>query len=79
MFGFGNPNGLGGTGYGLGGGGGGSGGSGGAGGNVIAFLTSLTSGNTLTVTIGGGGAGGSGSACCSPGIAGSQGIMLIEW
>jgi len=54
----------------VGGGGGGStgatvskvarvGGSGGGGGTAIAYLTGLTPGNTLAVTIGGGGAGGS--------------------
>jgi hypothetical protein len=48
-------------------------GAGGSGGNAIKFLTGLTAGNTLTVTVGTGGAGGNG------GQTGATGIVVIEW
>jgi hypothetical protein len=53
--------------------------SGAGGGNAIKYLTSLTPGNTLSVTIGSGGAGGAGSAGQSAGGAGSAGVVIFEW
>ena len=68
-------------------GGGGGGGSaafgstpaagGGGGGTAIKFLTGLTPGNTLTVTIGAGGAGG--AVGTANGGAGSDGAVIIEY
>lgn len=51
--------------------------TGGAGGSAIKFLTGLTPGNTLTVTIGAGGA----QVGTSPyiGYAGGNGVVMIEW
>jgi len=48
----------------------------GGGGSGIKYLSGLTSGNTLTVTIGTGGAGGGGSPA---GVAGANGIVVFEW
>jgi len=71
------------SGYGGGGGGGGSrnlsaAGAGGGGGTVIKYLTGLTAGNTITVTIGAGGAKASGSGGSSGGN-GKQGIIVFEY
>lgn len=65
-----------GTGYGNGGasGVGGNRWAGGGGGAAIKWLTSLTPGNTLSVTVGAAGTAGTGG-----GYAGSAGIVLIEW
>jgi len=46
---------------------------GGAGGGCLAFITSLTPGNTLTVTVGSGGAGAAGAG------AGTAGVVVIEF
>ena len=84
IFGAGGPGGASGGAY--GGGGGGGGGvagfgqaAGGAGGAAIKFLTGLTPGNTLSVTIGGGGNGGGGNCCYGSGGAGGAGVVLFEW
>lgn len=66
------------------GGGGGaenSGRSGGGGGTAISFLTGLTPGNTLAVTIGGGGSPTSTNYCGSIvfGGAGAAGVVIFEW
>lgn len=55
----------------------GSGGGGGA--SVIKYLTDLTPGNTLVVTIGSGGAGGAAGCGGSAGASGSAGIVIFEW
>lgn len=51
--------------------------SGAAGGNAIKWLTGLTPGNTISVTVGAGGAGGSGSG--GTGTAGGEGVVLFEY
>ena len=77
-----NGNGNNGTNYGGGGSGGlyrglnTAGGGGGGGGAAIKYLTSLTPGNTITVTVGSGGAGGSASY---NGGSGSGGVVLFEY
>jgi hypothetical protein len=55
---------------------GGGGGGGGGGGTAIKYLTSLTPGNTLNVTVGTGGAGASTTA---NGGAGADGVVVIEY
>jgi hypothetical protein len=52
-------------------------GGGGAGATAIKYLTSLTPGNTLTITIGAGGAGATGSI--KNGGAGGAGIVVVEY
>jgi hypothetical protein len=58
-----------------------SGGPGGAGGAAISFLTGLTPGNTLSVTIGGGGNRSSYSGCCGTVFSGfgGAGVVVFEW
>jgi len=70
-----------GTGYGNGGGGlWGYGGGGGAGGYCLKFITGLTPGATISVTIGNGGtAGAGGTYPGGAGAAGSGGICIVEW
>ena len=53
-------------------------GAGGGGGCAIKYLTGLTSGNTLTITIGAGGTG-STSGLYSSGGAGGNGIIVVEY
>jgi hypothetical protein len=53
-------------------------GAGGGGGCAIKYLTGLTSGNTLTITIGAGGTG-STSGTYSSGGAGGNGIIVVEY
>ena len=64
------------TGYGNGGCGNNGGVGGGAGGYCLGYITGLTPGSSITVTIGAAGAGGTGGF---PGGAGTQGICIIEW
>jgi hypothetical protein len=52
------------------------GGGGGGGGTAIKYLTSLTAGNTLTITIGSGGAGGANTYV---GGTGASGVVVIEY
>ena len=56
----------------------GGGGGGGGGGAAISYLTGLTPGNTLSVTVGGGGSAGS-SGNGNPGGAGAAGVVIFEW
>jgi hypothetical protein len=71
----GDGTGFGGTGGSYGGGGGGWGGGGG-GGAAIKFLTGMTAGNTLAVTIGGAGTAG---GAPNQGGAGAAGVVMFEW
>jgi hypothetical protein len=66
---------LNGLGYGGGGAGGGDdpGGTGGCGGGTIEIISGLTSGGTVSVTVGGGGSAGDSSG------AGSAGVVVVEW
>jgi hypothetical protein len=79
---IGNTVGIAGSNYGGGGSGGArssnmqSGSGGGGGGTAIKYLTSLTPGNTLTITVGSGGAGG---VDTSTGGAGANGVVVIEY
>jgi hypothetical protein len=63
--------------YGSGGGGGNGGGGGGAGATAIKYLTGVTPGNTLTITIGAGGA----ALNLGPGYtgAGASGVVIVEY
>lgn len=79
---IGNSAGIAGSNYGGGGSGGArsgnmqSGSGGGGGGTAIKYLTSVTPGNTLTITVGTGGAGG---VDTSTGGAGANGVVVIEY
>ena len=56
------------------------GGDGAVAGSGVAYVTGLTSGGTVTVTVGAGGnAGGSSGANVTQPTAGSAGIVWIEW
>jgi hypothetical protein len=72
--------------YGVGGAGGGSidglpsGGSGGTNYLFVGFVTGLTPGETITVTVGSGGSGGAnGGGGAGNGTAGTAGVCLVEW
>lgn len=56
-----------------------TGGNGGAGGIAIKYLTGLTPGLTLAVTVGAGGARGSNGSGGQFGVVGQAGIVWIEW
>lgn len=53
--------------------------SGGGGGCAIKYYTSLTPGNTLTITVGSGGAGGASNIYPSPSWNGAAGVVVIEY
>ena len=53
--------------------------SGGGGGAAIQYLTGLTPGNTLSVTVGGAGSSGGTAGCGSASSAGAAGVVVFEW